>query len=195
MTFPFARTRPENAGKAAGNRSLRPPLLIGRYTGVGIVSALLVALVDQLTKLWLIFVFDLGSRGFVKIAPIFDLVLTWNTGISYGLLQQNGELGRWLLLAFKAIAVCLLWIWLARAASRLTAVAVGLIRGSRRKSALMGGQFTAPPQAAGASQKGFRTDVFSPELDVHRTADLSDGRYRWHHARGRFRRGFRPEQG
>ena len=35
----------------------------------------------------------------------------------------------WVLLAFKAAAVALLWVWLARVSSRLTAVALGLIIG------------------------------------------------------------------
>ena len=56
-------------------------------------------------------------------------MLTWNRGISYGLFQQDGPLGQWALLALKAMAVILLWIWLARASSRLTAVALGLIIG------------------------------------------------------------------
>jgi signal peptidase II len=56
-------------------------------------------------------------------------VLTWNTGISYGLFPQEGPVGQWALLAVKVIAAVLLWIWLARASSRLTAVALGLIIG------------------------------------------------------------------
>ena len=55
--------------------------------------------------------------------------VTWNTGISYGLFQQKGLARAWALLAFKAAAVVFLWIWLARASSRLTAVALGLIIG------------------------------------------------------------------
>jgi len=57
------------------------------------------------------------------------LNLTRNTGISYGLFPQEGPLGQWVLLALKAIAVVLLWIWLARTASRLAAVSLGLIIG------------------------------------------------------------------
>jgi signal peptidase II len=38
-------------------------------------------------------------------------------------------LGQWALLALKAIAVILLWIWLARTSSRLTALSLGLIIG------------------------------------------------------------------
>ncbi len=51
----------------------------------------------------------------VKVAPFVDLVLTWNTGISYGWFQQEGPFGQWALLALKVVAVALLWIWLARA--------------------------------------------------------------------------------
>jgi signal peptidase II len=38
-------------------------------------------------------------------------------------------LGAWALLVFKAVVVILLWVWLARISSRLTAVALGLIIG------------------------------------------------------------------
>jgi signal peptidase II len=65
----------------------------------------------------------------VTVTPFLDLVLAWNTGISYGLFRQEGPLGQWLLLALKAIAVILLWIWLARATTRLTALSLGMIIG------------------------------------------------------------------
>jgi signal peptidase II len=91
--------------------------------------AVAAAAIDQATKLWLLHVFDLGARGVVTLTPFLDLVLTWNTGISYGLFRQESPLGQWALLAVKAAAIILLWIWLARASSRLTAVALGLIIG------------------------------------------------------------------
>jgi signal peptidase II len=104
-------------------------ILWGRFTGIGLAVALAAAVLDQASKLWLIFVTDLASHGPIALAPFLDLVLTWNTGISYGLFPQEGALGRWALLAIKVIAAVLLWIWLARASSRLTAVALGLIIG------------------------------------------------------------------
>jgi signal peptidase II len=103
--------------------------LYGPLTRFGLVVAVLTAVVDQATKLWLLRVFDLGSRGTVHIAPFLDLILVWNTGISYGLFPQVGPLGQWALLAVKAVAVLLLWIWLARAGARLTALSLGLIIG------------------------------------------------------------------
>jgi signal peptidase II len=104
-------------------------MAVGSLVRFGLVVAAITVAVDQASKLWLIFAFDLPARGVVTLAPFLDLVLTWNPGISYGLFQQQGPLGQWLLLAIKAIAVILLLIWLMRADSRLTALALGLIIG------------------------------------------------------------------
>jgi len=103
--------------------------LYGPLTWLGVAVAVLTAVLDQATKLWLLFGYDLASRGTVRLAPFVDLVLVWNTGISYGLFPQAGPLGQWALLGVKTVAVLLLWIWLARVGSRLTALALGLIIG------------------------------------------------------------------
>ena len=101
----------------------------GPVTALGLVTAVLTLLADQASKLWLLFVFDLPSRGRVAVTSFIDLIYVENTGISYGLFPQEGVLGQWLLLAVKVGAVIFLWIWLARAGTRLTAVALGLIIG------------------------------------------------------------------
>ena len=101
----------------------------GPLTRFGVVVALIVCAIDQASKLWLLDVFDLANRGIVHITPFLDFVLTWNTGISYGLFPQESEFGRALLLALKAAAVVVLWVWLARAELKLTALALGLIIG------------------------------------------------------------------
>lgn len=103
--------------------------LSGPYTRIGLAVATITGVLDQALKLWLLHVFDLAARGIVPIGPMIDLVLTQNPGISYGLFQQEGPLGRWLLIAITGLAIALLWIWLARADSWLTAVALGLIIG------------------------------------------------------------------
>jgi signal peptidase II len=121
--------------------SLLPTVRRGRasvspFWRFGAVAALITLILDQLSKLWLIFGFDLGRRGLVPIAPMLDLVLTWNTGISYGLLPQDSELGRWVLFGIKLVAALVLSLWLARAGSRLTAVALGLIIGGALGNAI-----------------------------------------------------------
>ena len=108
----------------------------GPLTRIGLLVAGISAALDQASKVWLLYVFDLPARAPVRLAPFLDLVMTWNKGISYGLFQQDGPLGQGVLLAIKVAAVVLLLIWLARAPSRLTAVALGLIIGGAAGNAV-----------------------------------------------------------
>ncbi len=102
--------------------------LAGPFTAFGIAVAAAIFAADQASKLYLVFVYDLDANP-VRIAPFLDFVLTRNYGISYGLFQMPGEAGQWLLVGFKVAAVVLLWVWLAKATDRLTALSLGLIIG------------------------------------------------------------------
>src|SRR5258707_8965161 len=95
----------------------------------GLIAAVAVLILDQASKLWLLFVFDIARRGAVRVTPFFDLVLAWNTGISYGWFQTESMAGQAILLAIKAIAVIVLAVWMARSQTRLAAIALGLIIG------------------------------------------------------------------
>jgi signal peptidase II len=101
----------------------------GPLMPLGLAAAATACAIDQAVKLWLLFGFDLANRGLVKLTPFLSFILTWNIGISYGLFPQESDFGRFVLLALKTGAVVVLWVWLARAESRLTAVALGLIIG------------------------------------------------------------------
>jgi signal peptidase II len=102
--------------------------LIGSLTRFGVIVAAIACVLDQASKLYLLFVLDLANHP-LRLGPFFDFVLTRNTGISYGLFQTQGPVGQWVLLVFKALAVLLLWLWLARSKDRLTALSLGLIMG------------------------------------------------------------------
>lgn len=95
----------------------------------GLIAALVALIADQASKLWLLHVFDIGRRGAVSVTPFFDVVLAWNTGISYGWFQQDGPVGAAVLLGFKVIAVIALAIWMARSKTRLATIGLGLIIG------------------------------------------------------------------
>jgi signal peptidase II len=95
----------------------------------GVLAAVVTLILDQALKLWLLTSFDLGHRGVVPVAPFFDLVLAWNTGISYGWFAQSGPTGQAILVAVKAIAVVALAVWMAKSQTRLATVALGLIIG------------------------------------------------------------------
>src|SRR3569833_3561483 len=95
----------------------------------GVIAALLVLVLDQATKLWLLFVFDIAHRGAVEVTPFFDLVLAWNIGISFGWLQNDGQAAQIALMAVKVLAVVALAIWMARSHTLLATIALGLIIG------------------------------------------------------------------
>jgi signal peptidase II len=106
-----------------------PAFCAGAPLRLGLVAAVAAAAADQAVKLWLLHGFGLTERGRVPVTSFLDLVLAWNTGISYGLFQDAGPLWQWLLLGLKATAVALLLVWLARTRSRLAGMALGLILG------------------------------------------------------------------
>lgn len=95
----------------------------------GLLLAAFAAAVDQFHKWWMIEVFRIGERGKVEITSFFELVLVLNKGVSYGLLKQDSDAGRWALIAFALILVTALAVWLSRIHNRLEALAVGLIIG------------------------------------------------------------------
>ncbi|MGH6827173.1 signal peptidase II [Methyloceanibacter sp.] len=95
--------------------------------GLGIAAVTLI--LDQAHKAWMLYVYDIGAKGPVRVAPFLDLVLVWNQGVSYGLLQQRTELGRFILILFASAAAIALALWLARITSKLAAICIGLIIG------------------------------------------------------------------
>ena len=95
----------------------------------GVIAAIAVLALDQASKLWLLFVFDIGHRGAVKLTPFFDLVLAWNVGISFGWFQSESPAAQIILMVIKAVAVIVLAIWMARSRTLLATVALGLIIG------------------------------------------------------------------
>jgi signal peptidase II len=105
------------------------PARLQAARSTGVAAALVTFLLDQASKLWLYFVVDIRTYAPIQVTPFFDLTLVWNHGISYGLLQQSTELGRWALFAFKIAAAIALTTWFWRCGERLLALALGLIVG------------------------------------------------------------------
>jgi len=71
----------------------------------GAIAAIATLVLDQASKLWLLYVFDIAHRGAVRVTPFFDLVLAWNVGISFGWFQTDNQFAQVALIAIKAIAV------------------------------------------------------------------------------------------
>ena len=98
----------------------------------GLATAVVVAILDQLSKAAVLAHF--AGRGFDadRVSPFFNLVLTLNRGMSFGLFNAGdggGALNALLFSLAAAIIVAGLIYWLSRVSSPLLAIAIGLIVG------------------------------------------------------------------
>jgi signal peptidase II len=107
-----------------------------RHLRPGVIAAIAVLALDQASKLWLLYVFDIAHRGAVKLAPFLDLVLAWNVGISFGWFQNDSPATQITLMVVKAAAVIVLAIWMARSRTLMATIALGLIIGGALGNAI-----------------------------------------------------------
>jgi signal peptidase II len=96
----------------------------------GLATAVVVATLDQLTKAAILHHFDGGSFADREtITSFFNLVLTYNRGISFGLFNGGAGANALVFSVAAAAIVGVLVYWLSRTSSPLLAVAIGLIIG------------------------------------------------------------------
>ena len=98
-----------------------------RLLGLAVAAAGIV--VDQAHKAWMLGPFAIAEKGRVEVTPFLDLVMVWNRGVSYGLLSQDGELGRWVLVLVGLGGALLFGWWLLQTRRLLSAVSLGLVIG------------------------------------------------------------------
>lgn len=98
---------------------------------LGLLLAALVVIADQLTKSWVIGHFNDAPAGIAQqpIFPIFNLVLTWNRGVSFGLFNRDSSWNVVLFSLLAAAIVVALLIWLWRSRSALVITGIGLVIG------------------------------------------------------------------
>ena len=95
---------------------------------LGLAIALIAILIDQLSKWWIL-VKVMNPPKIVQVTQNFNLVLTWNRGVSFGLFNDQGNWGVWIFSTLALIIVVILVFWLRRAETKLISVALGLIIG------------------------------------------------------------------
>ncbi|WP_026381335.1 signal peptidase II [Afifella pfennigii] len=96
---------------------------------LGAIAAVIALAIDQAFKLAMLGPYAMAEKGRIAVAPFLDLILVWNRGVSYGLLEQGSEAGRWLLIAIGLAGAGLFSYWLWRADRVLPALSLGLIIG------------------------------------------------------------------
>ncbi|MEO1658354.1 MAG: signal peptidase II [Pseudomonadota bacterium] len=96
----------------------------------GILLALVMIVLDQATKLFIVHGIALPERPFgkIEISGIFDLTYTENRGVSFGLFA-GGMTSRVLLSALSLVVSAFIVRWLSTIVRPLTALGAGLILG------------------------------------------------------------------
>lgn len=93
--------------------------------------ALAVFLIDQITKLVVVFGLDLRARGEIDVLPpLLNFRMAWNRGVNFGLMSSEGELMRWGLIVLSILIVGWVWHWSAKSAhGPLARISAGVLIG------------------------------------------------------------------
>jgi signal peptidase II len=102
---------------------------ITRLGWTALILAACVVVADQAVKHWILSTLNLPLKVSVPVAGPLYLTMVWNPGVSFGFLQGQQQLVRWLLAAFSIVVSGLLAVWVRKAERPLFAVAVGLVLG------------------------------------------------------------------
>ena len=102
--------------------------MIPTQVRLGLILSALVAALDQASKWWIVETVMQPPR-IIPLTDFFNLVLGLNRGVSFGMLDMQSPMGRWILagLALTITAALLVWMW--RSDKRLVTAALGLIVG------------------------------------------------------------------
>lgn len=104
----------------------------------GLAIAAVVIVLDQLSKIWVVESVmrpqgvdhtPFFSPESIELLPFFRIVMTWNTGVSFGIFNDGGP---WNAVALSAVALAVvvaLLFWMRQARDRMVVSALGLVIG------------------------------------------------------------------
>ena len=106
----------------------KTPAGAARLFRIGLGVAMLVFVLDQITKWWIVEVVMQPPRS-IPVTPFFNLVMGWNRGVSFGMLSDVNSWTVWVLPIVVVVITAVLLVWLWRSERTWPAVALGLVIG------------------------------------------------------------------
>ena len=103
--------------------------LFTRNRLIGLAFAVIVAVIDQAIKGYVIGTLNLRSVRNIELLSFFDLSYVENRGVSLGMLQATNMEMRWLLVAFTALIALVVLVWMMREKLLGDILALGMILG------------------------------------------------------------------
>ena len=81
---------------------------------VALIAAL-IFVIDQITKIAVVFGLNLKDRGEIDvIPPLLNFRMAWNQGVNFGLFASGAEVVRWVLVILSLVIVGWVWVWISR---------------------------------------------------------------------------------
>ena len=95
------------------------------------ITALAAFLFDQITKILVVFYFDLKNILFVEVTPPFlNFSMAWNFGINFGLFANDSGLQKWVLIALAVVVSLAVIYWVRREPiTKIGRIGAGLLVG------------------------------------------------------------------
>ena len=82
---------------------------------IATITAVATFVIDQVSKYAIVQGLNLIERGVIEVAPPFLVFrMAWNRGINFGLLANDADLVRWILIAVSLAISAWVWIWVRR---------------------------------------------------------------------------------
>lgn len=95
---------------------------------IGIIVAVIVATLDQISKA-VVFGYMTEQASVIQVTSFFNLVVAWNTGVSFSMFNDLGNLGVYVLSGFALVVAFFLLCWLKNEKSRYMQIALGMVIG------------------------------------------------------------------
>ena len=98
------------------------------YARLGYITAIIIIIADQSSKWW-IFEKIMQPPRIINVNEYFNLVLTWNNGISFGLFNNDNEINALIISLIAAVIIIFLMRLLSKSKSRKLSIGLGMIIG------------------------------------------------------------------
>lgn len=99
------------------------------YRRAGLIIAVLIFILDQVSKFLVMVPLQLPARGQIELLPFFNLTWAQNYGVSMGFLTASSDFQRWALVALTGLIGVAVFLWMNREKAKWDIVALGMILG------------------------------------------------------------------
>ena len=103
-------------------------LIFSYYARLGYLTAIIIIVADQTSKWWVLEKIMQPPR-MINVNEYFNLVLTWNNGISFGLFNNDNEINALIISLIATVIIIFLIRLLSKSKTKKLSIGLGMIIG------------------------------------------------------------------